>query len=61
MNRIAVFGDTHANLPALEAVLADMDERDLTERYCLGDLVSCGTFPNEVIESDAPSLSRARR
>lgn len=49
MNRIAVFGDIHANLPALEAVLADMDARGLSERYCLGDLVGYGTFPNEVI------------
>jgi predicted phosphodiesterase len=50
MNAIAIFGDIHANLPALEAVLADMDARDLTERYCLGDLVGYGTFPNEVVE-----------
>ncbi len=49
VNRIAVFGDIHANLPALEAVLADMDARGLSVRYCLGDLVGYGTFPNEVI------------
>ncbi|MFZ0548960.1 MAG: metallophosphoesterase family protein [Candidatus Promineifilaceae bacterium] len=51
MNRITVFGDIHANLPALEAVLADMDNRGLTNRYCLGDLVGYGTFPNEVISA----------
>jgi putative phosphoesterase len=50
VNRIAIFSDIHANLPALEAVLADMDERELTERYCLGDLVGYATFPNEVVE-----------
>jgi len=49
MKAIAVFGDIHANLPALEAVWADMDTRGLTERYCLGDLVGYGTFPNEVV------------
>ncbi len=47
--RIAVFSDIHANLPALEAVLADMRSRGLTERYCLGDLVGYATFPNEVV------------
>lgn len=49
MNHMAVFGDIHANLPALEAVLADMDARGIAERYCLGDLVGYGTFPNEVV------------
>lgn len=49
--RIAIFSDIHANLAALEAVLADMDARDLKERYCLGDLVGYATFPNEVIDT----------
>lgn len=50
MEKITIFGDIHANLPALEAVLADMDLRSLGHRYCLGDLVGYGTFPNEVVE-----------
>jgi predicted phosphodiesterase len=50
MTTITVFGDIHANLPALEAVLADMDARGLQDRYCLGDLVGYGTWPNEVVE-----------
>jgi predicted phosphodiesterase len=49
MNQVTIFGDIHANLPALEAVFADMDARDFTNRYCLGDLVGYGTFPNEVV------------
>lgn len=49
--RIAIFSDIHANLPALEAILADMDARGLRERYCLGDLVGYATFPNEVVET----------
>jgi predicted phosphodiesterase len=49
MNQVTIFGDIHANLPALEAVLADMDKRGFTIRYCLGDLVGYGTFPNEVV------------
>jgi putative phosphoesterase len=50
MESITVFGDIHANLPALEAVLADMQERELDNLYCLGDLVGYGVFPNEVTE-----------
>ena len=49
MNQITVFGDIHANLPALDAVFADMEERGLKDLYCLGDLVGYGTSPNEVI------------
>lgn len=50
MNKITIFGDIHANLPALEGVLSDMELKGLMNRYCLGDLVGYGTFPNEVIE-----------
>jgi putative phosphoesterase len=49
MKKITIFGDIHANLPALEAVFADMAARSLNNLYCLGDLVGYGTFPNEVI------------
>ena len=55
MKQIAIFGDIHGNLPALEAVLADIDKRGLTTLYCLGDLVGYGTWPDEVID-----LIRAR-
>lgn len=51
MNQVTIFGDIHANLPALSAVIEDMDSRGLSRRYCLGDLVGYGTFPNEVIEA----------
>jgi predicted phosphodiesterase len=60
MTTIAIFGDIHANLSALTAVLADMDARQLSTRYCLGDLVGYATFPNEVTEliraSQIPTL-----
>jgi predicted phosphodiesterase len=49
MNTITIFGDIHANLPALEAVWQDMEQRELPNRFCLGDLVGYGTFPNEVV------------
>ena len=60
MKPLTIFGDIHGNLPALEAVLADMEARDLSPLYCLGDLVGYGTFPNEVIstirERNIPTL-----
>jgi predicted phosphodiesterase len=49
MKQLAIFGDIHANLPALESVFADMDAQRLDDRYCLGDLVGYATFPNEVV------------
>jgi diadenosine tetraphosphatase ApaH/serine/threonine PP2A family protein phosphatase len=60
MPPLAVYGDIHANLPALEATLADMEARGLSARYCLGDLVGYGVWPNEVIaavrDSGAPTI-----
>jgi diadenosine tetraphosphatase ApaH/serine/threonine PP2A family protein phosphatase len=55
--RILVITDVHANITALEAVLADAGEFDAT--WCLGDLVGYGPDPNEVIESirQLPNLS----
>jgi putative phosphoesterase len=47
--KIALFSDIHANLPALEAALADMDKRNPDFVYCLGDLVGYNIWPNEVI------------
>lgn len=46
--KIAFFSDIHANLPALEAVLADIDEQKPDFIYCLGDLVGYNIWPNEV-------------
>ncbi|CCH54119.1 putative protein MJ0912 [Fibrisoma limi BUZ 3] len=48
---IALFSDIHANLPALEAVLADIDSRQPDAVYCLGDLVGYNVWPNEVINT----------
>ena len=46
--RFAVFGDVHGNLPALEAVLEDVERRGIGDVLCLGDLVGYGPWPNEV-------------
>ena len=45
----AVISCLHANLAALEAVLADIDQRGITTITCLGDLVGYGPQPNEVV------------
>lgn len=48
--RYALISDIHANLPALEAVLADIDGRpDVDAIYHLGDLVGYAPWPNEVV------------
>lgn len=49
MRRIALYSDIHANLPALEVVLADIERAGVSERYCLGDLVGYGPDPSGVI------------
>ena len=48
--RYALISDIHGNLPALEAVLADIEGRgDLGGVYHLGDLVGYAPWPNEVV------------
>src|SRR5918992_4606486 len=47
-DRVAVITDIHANLPALGAALVRIDELDISEVYCGGDLVGYGPHPNEV-------------
>jgi predicted phosphodiesterase len=46
--RIAVLSDIHANLPALDAVLADAGPMDAV--WHLGDVVGYGPDPNGVVE-----------
>ena len=49
--RYALISDIHANLPALEAVLADIAARsDIDATYHLGDLVGYAPWPNETVE-----------
>jgi len=49
VTRVAVISDIHANLPALEAVLADIDRKDVDQIFCAGDLVGQGPHPNQVV------------
>ncbi len=46
--RLGIVSDVHSNLPALEAVLADMGQVD--ELWCLGDTVGYGPYANECID-----------
>lgn len=48
--RLAIFSDVHSNLPALEAVLGDIDRARVDARYVLGDLVGYAPWSNEVLE-----------
>jgi len=45
--RLAVISDIHANLPALEAVLAEIDAASPDEVWSLGDVVGYGAQPDE--------------
>jgi diadenosine tetraphosphatase ApaH/serine/threonine PP2A family protein phosphatase len=45
--KVAVVSDIHANLPALEAVLAAIAPEEPDELWCLGDVVGYGPHPNE--------------
>jgi diadenosine tetraphosphatase ApaH/serine/threonine PP2A family protein phosphatase len=45
--RVAVLSDIHANLPALDAVLADVAAESPDTIWCLGDVVGYGPRPNE--------------
>ena len=49
-DRIAVISDTHGNLPALEATLADIRRRSIERIYCLGDLAGKGPSGAEVVD-----------
>jgi predicted phosphodiesterase len=46
---IALFSDIHANLPALQSCLSDLEKRQPDQIFCLGDLVGYNIWPNEVV------------
>lgn len=45
--RVAILTDIHSNLPALEAVLEQIEQAGLETRWCLGDVVGYGAQPDE--------------
>ena len=48
--KYGIFGDVHGNLEALEAVLADMEDQQVTHPLCIGDLVGYNANPAECVE-----------
>lgn len=49
--RIAVISDIHGNYTALQAVLADINSQNIDQIVCLGDIVTLGPQPKEVLDA----------
>ncbi|HEY1050719.1 MAG TPA: metallophosphoesterase family protein [Prosthecobacter sp.] len=47
---VAIISDIHGNLPALTAVIEDIEKQGIEERVCLGDVVGYGARPGECID-----------
>ena len=47
--RIAFISDIHGNIPALDLVLADIEQKGADQIICLGDVASLGPQPKEVV------------
>jgi len=58
--QIALFGDIHANLEALEAVLEDASAQGVTDYVCMGDIVGYNADPAACLEKirqmDCPTV-----
>jgi diadenosine tetraphosphatase ApaH/serine/threonine PP2A family protein phosphatase len=48
--KLALISDLHSNRPALEAVLADIERRGVSEIACLGDIIGYGPEPEWCID-----------
>src|ERR1700726_4494122 len=48
--KFAIIADIHANLEALEPVLADIKEQKCTHYACVGDVVGYGANPKECLD-----------
>jgi predicted phosphodiesterase len=48
--RVAIVSDIHGNRHAFEAVLDDARAREVSELWCLGDVVGYGADPNACVE-----------
>ena len=50
MEKIAIISDVHGNITALNAVLEDINKRNIDKIFCLGDCVIKCTHPDLVID-----------
>ena len=50
MDKIAIISDIHGNITALNAVLDDIEKRNIKRIFCLGDYVTKCVHPNLVID-----------
>ena len=50
MVKIGVFSDVHNNLPALEAVLAALQQRGCSMFVSCGDLIGIGPYPEATVQ-----------
>ena len=50
MDKIAIISDIHGNITALNAVLNDIQNRNITKIFCLGDSITKCTHPDLVID-----------
>jgi len=50
MSKIAILADIHANLPALEAVLRDVEKSGATRIIFLGDIIGYGMHAKECVD-----------
>lgn len=48
--KFAIFGDIHANLEGLEAVLEDAEKQGCTHYICIGDIVGYNANPRECLQ-----------
>ena len=51
MTRLALLADIHGNLPALEAVIADMADEQFDQVIVAGDLINIGPFSAQVLQT----------
>lgn len=48
--RIAIIGDIHSNLEALQTVIEDARAQSVTDFYCVGDIVGYNANPQECVD-----------
>ena len=50
MDRVAIISDIHGNITALKAVIKDIETRDISKIFCLGDSVLKSCNSDKVID-----------